>query len=636
MCGIAGLIRWDGAPIGDCLDRMVAALRHRGPDDAGTVGFDLQSAKVVDSAARAGAGIGLARLSIIDLSPAGHQPMANEDGGIWIAFNGEVYNFGEVRPWLERRGHAFRSRTDTEVLLHAYEEEGIGCLERFRGMFGLAIVDLPKRRLFLARDRLGLKPVKYLAGPQCFAFASEVKALLAVPQIPRRLDPVAVQEYLTYRCVPPPRTGIEGIAKLPAASLLELNLENRTHRITQYWSPPAGSRTMSDDEVVTEARLRFDEAVALRLIADVPVGVFLSGGLDSTAIVAAAARIQPRLRTYTVGFDDPRFDERAIARRVAERFGTEHHELTVTPHIAADVESIVRAFDEPFADPSALPSYYLAQATGAHVRVVLNGDGGDELFGGYKRYRAHRRTLMWQQWMPHQRGWLVHLSRALPYEIDKKRWRGRLGRLLLESSLPFERAYRMRFSGLDARAFAALRGAWWDDHPSSPDPLDRLAAAFGELPTRDSGLRLQDVDLVTYLPDDILVKSDLAGMAHSLEARSPFLDHRFVEFAVCLPGRWRSEKLLLKRLLAGCVPDEILGRKKMGFNPPIEGWMRRELAGTVRDRLLAPDAATAPLFQRAMVRHMIDRHQHGYSNLGEMIWLLLALEIWMQSFEVTP
>jgi asparagine synthase (glutamine-hydrolysing) len=635
MCGIAGLLRWDGDPIGDRLDRMVAALRHRGPDDAGAVGLDLCTHTRVAPAAAARAGLGLARLSIIDLSPAGHQPMANEDETVWIAFNGEVYNFAEVRPWLERRGHTFRSRTDTEVLLHAYEEDGIACLDRFRGMFGLAILDLPKRRLFLARDRLGLKPVKYVADPRFFAFASELKALLTLPEVPRRLDPIALEEYLTYRYVPPPRTGLVGIAKLPAASLLELNLDTREYRIGRYWSPPAGTRSAGDGEVLAEARARFDEAVALRLIADVPLGVFLSGGLDSTAVVASAVRTQRRLRTYTVGFDDPRFDERGAARRVAQQFGTEHHELTVTPTIEQDLDRIVQAFDEPFADPSAVPSYYLAQATGQHVRVVLNGDGGDELFGGYKRYRAHRRTLSWQRWMPHRRGWLARLSRAVPFEADKKAWRGRLGRLLLESSLPYERAYQLRFSGLDARTLDALRGPWWRDRASGRDPLDRLTGAFATLPGREAGLRLQDVDLQTYLPDDILVKSDLAGMAHGLEARAPFLDHRFVEFAVALPARWRTGKRLIKSLLAGAVPDAILGRKKMGFNPPIEGWMRRELSGAVRERLLAPGAATAAVFEGGAVRRMVERHQAGRGNLGEMIWLLLVLEIWMEAFEVS-
>ena len=635
MCGIAGLIRWDGQPLGERLDRMVAALRHRGPDDSGTMGFDLRKGIARAPAAQACAGLGFARLSIIDLSAAGHQPMANETQTVWIAFNGEVYNFGEVRPWLEQRGHAFRSRTDTEVLLHAYEEEGIACLDRFRGMFGVAILDLAKRRIFLARDRLGLKPVKYIADPRFFAFASELKALLTLPEVPRRLDPVAVEEYLTYRYVPPPRTGLEHIAKLPAASALELDLDRREYRLTRYWSPPAGTRSMADQEILAEARTRFDEAVALRLIADVPVGVFLSGGLDSTAVVASAVRTRSRLRTYTVGFDDPRFDERPVARQVAERFGTDHHELSVSPDIGADLERLVRAFDEPFADPSAVPSYYLAQATGAHVRVVLNGDGGDELFGGYKRYRAHRRTMAWQRWMPQRRDWLARLAHALPFEVDKKRWRGRIGRLLLESSLPYERAYRLRFSGLDPRALSALRGPWLQGHPRRADPLDRLASAFAELPERAAGLRLQDVDLMTYLPDDILVKSDLAGMAHSLEARSPFLDHRFVEFAVCLPARWRTGKRLIKSLLAGKVADDILHRKKMGFNPPMESWIRRELAGTVRERLLAPDAVTASIFDRSTIRRIVERHLGGHGNLGEMIWLLLVLEVWMGAFEVT-
>ncbi len=640
MCGIAGLVRWDGDKVDAEVERMVAALRHRGPDDAGVAFFDTIHGMSLGSqpaeAAHANAALGLARLSIIDLSPAGHQPMGNEDGTVWIVFNGEVYNFAEVRPWLEGRGHHFRSRTDTEVVLHAYEEEGLGCLQRFRGMFGMAILDLPRRRLFLVRDRLGLKPVKYVATERFFAFASELKALLALPEIPRRLDPFAVDEYLVYRYVPAPRTGLEGIAKLPPASILELDLTGGTHRISRYWSPSPGSEIREvDAAVLAEMRARFDESVALRLVSDVPVGVFLSGGIDSSAVVASAARSQQGLRTYSVGFDDPRFDELEYARTVARQFGTCHHELMVHPAPGEDLEAIVRAFDEPFADPSAVPSYYLAKATAAHVRVALNGDGADELFGGYKRYRVHRRTRLWQQWLPARRSWLGHLARRVPYHVDKKRWQGRLGRLLLEASLPYDRAYRLRFSGLDPRLREAIRGPWLVERAKTHDPLDPLLQAFAGLREEDSAARLQAVDLVTYLPDDILPKADLAGMAHSLEARSPFLDHRFVEFVVQLPSRWRSgEKILLRRMLADALPEHLLRRKKMGFNPPIEDWIRGELSGMVQEALLGPDAATGCVFDRGAVRTMVEHHLKGRGSLGELIWLLLMLELWVRAFGV--
>jgi asparagine synthase (glutamine-hydrolysing) len=640
MCGIAGLIRFDGQAVGERLERMVAALRHRGPDDAGTAYFDTGRGVSVGTgradAGRANAGLGLARLSIIDLSPAGHQPMANEDGTVWIAYNGEVYNFGEVRPWLEQLGHRFRSRTDTEVLLHAYEEEGTGCLARFRGMFGLAILDLPHRRLLLIRDRLGLKPVKYVATDAYFAFASELKALCVLPEVARRLDPRAVEDYLTYRYVPAPRTGLEGVCKLPPASILELDLTTGKHRISAFWAPPHGAAlARSDADVLSEARERFHEAVALRLIADVPVGVFLSGGIDSSLVVASAARTRGSLQTYTVGFDDPRFDETVYARTVARKFGTDHHELMVRPTIEADLGAIVLAFDEPFADPSAVPAFYLARATGAHVRVVLNGDGGDELFGGYKRYRVHRRTKAWRRWLPADRGWLASVARRVPFDLDKKRWPGRLGRLLWEASLPYERAYQLRFSGMDARMREAMEAPWLREWTKGHDPLDRLAAAFAELPQSNSETSLQDVDLVSYLPDDILVKSDMAGMAHSLEARSPFLDHVLVEFCLRLPVRWRTrDKLLLRRLLASELPPDLLNRKKMGFNPPIDSWIRGELSGTVREALLDPGAASTPLFDHRVVHALVDHHTAGRGNLGELIWLLLVLEVWMRNSRV--
>jgi asparagine synthase (glutamine-hydrolysing) len=640
MCGIAGVVRFDADKLGEGPGRMVAALRHRGPDDAGLAYFDTVRGAALGTrpadAEAANAALGMARLSIIDLSAAGHQPMANEDGSVWIVFNGEVYNFAEVRPWLEARGHRFRSRADTEVLLHAYEEEGIDCLERFRGMFGLAILDLPRHRLCLVRDRLGLKPVKYLVDPRLFAFASELKALAVLPEMPRRLDPVAVEEYLAFRYVPTPRTGIEGVCKLPPASILELDLATGTHRIFRYWKPPRGIQIPRPErEVLAEAQAQFDEAVALRLIADVPVGVFLSGGLDSSAVVASAARVQADLRTYAVGFDDPRFDELEYARAVAQRFGTQHHELVVRPDLGQDLEAIVRAFDEPFADPSAIPSYYLAKATAAHVHVALNGDGGDELFGGYKRYAVHRRTRHWQRWLPSRRGWLLSGAHLIPFEVDKKRWRGRLGRLLLEASLPYERAYQLRFSGMDVRTREAIRGPWLRERASGQDPLDRMARAFAELPEGHPATRLQDVDLETYLPDDILVKSDLAGMAHSLEARSPFLDHRFVEFALGLPPAWRTHrKVLLRRMLAGSLPTQILARKKMGFNPPIEGWIRGGLSGMVQEALLSPASASRSLFDRGTVRTMVAYHLSGQGNLGEQLWLLLALELWLRAFGV--
>jgi len=641
MCGIAGLIRFDGEKVGEGVGRMVEALRHRGPDDAGLAFFDTARGVAVGTGpgdpGDANAALGFARLSIIDLSPAGHQPMANEDGTIWIAFNGEVYNFAKVRPWLEAQGHRFRSRTDTEVLLHAYEEEGIRCLERFRGMFGLAILDLPRRRLFLVRDRLGLKPVKYVAQARFFAFASELKALCGLPEVSRQLDPVAVEDYLAYRYVPAPRTGLEGVCKLPPASVLELDLTTGRFSITQYWSPPRGPAVpRAEAEILAEARRRFDEAVALRLIADVPVGIFLSGGLDSSAVVASAAQTRDGLRTYTVGFDDPRFDELAYARVVAQRFGTQHHELIVRPTLREDLDAIVCAFDEPFADVSAVPSYYLAKATGAHVRVMLNGDGADELFGGYKRYRVHRRTRGWQGLLPPRREWLASAARLVPFEPDKKGWRGRLGRLFLEASLPYERAYQLRFSGMDSRTREALRGPWLREHTRGHDPLDRLARFFTPPKGEDAAVRLQDVDLVTYLPDYILVKSDMAGMAHSLEARAPFLDHQFVEFAVQLPARWRTgRKVLLRRMLADRLPPEILGRKKMGFNPPIEGWIRGELSGMVRETLTGPAGFTGALFNAGTVRAMVDHHLGGRGNLGEQIWLLLVLEVWMRAFGVS-
>jgi asparagine synthase (glutamine-hydrolysing) len=626
MCGISGKLYFDPARAVErsVLERMNAVLAHRGPDDAGI---------------HCDGPIGLAhrRLSVIDLSPAGHQPMANEDGTIWIAFNGEIYNFQSLRPDLVRRGHRFRSHTDTEVILHLYEDHGADCLRFLRGMFALAIWDGPRRQLFLARDRLGKKPLSYQWDARAFRFASEVKAILQDSEVETRPDPVMISQYLTYGYVPGSGSAFQGIHKLPPGHYLTC-CDGRVE-VVRYWRLRRDRKAVrSEDDWCHEIVERLEEAVRLRMTSDVPLGAFLSGGVDSSAVVALMSRAGVgRVKTFSIGFEEREYDELKYARAVADRFGTEHHEFVVRPDAAAILPKLAWHYDEPFGDSSAVPTYYVAQMTRTHVTVALTGDAGDENFGGYERYLATRMAASFDRWPGAQlfrqaiRSSLPVLPRGGSRTSSVFRWR----RFLEGLTETPERRYARWLCRL-ADGPTELYTPEFLDASGGTDALEPLLAAFRESEAPDVGDATLGVDVGLYLPDDILVKVDIATMAHSLEARSPFLDHEFMEFAATIPFalkvRGRTTKHILKRALTGLLPDEVLRRPKMGFGVPVDHWLRHELKDVAYDTLLSSRAVGRGYFRPDTIRRMLDDHVAERRSWDALLWALLMLELWHRTY----
>lgn len=634
MCGIAG--RWNfesGRPVpAEQVRRMCDAIAHRGPDDAGVW---------CDGAI----GLGHRRLSIVDLSAAGHQPMPNAAGTCWIVFNGEIYNFLELRSELERDGVVFRSRTDTEVILALYERHGIGCLERLRGMFAFALYDGVERKLFLARDRVGVKPLCYHTGRDGIAFASEVKALLQDPAVGREPDPVAIHHYLTYQAVPAPMSAFRGVRKLPPGHYLEV----RDGRVAlhRYWklsyANPFPVRSAQDERALeVELLERLEQCVKLRMISDVPLGAFLSGGVDSSAVVALMARHSSGpVRTFSIGFDDDSYDELAFARQVASRFGTRHIEFTVKPSAVDILPQLVRQYDEPFADASAIPTWYVSQLAREHVTVALNGDGGDESFAGYDRYVANAyaerlRFLAPILGSPAFRA----LIDALPHGATSASARWRLKRFVAQLSRSPEARNAAWMAQFDPQAKAALYSASFRAQTGLRDAEQLLYDKFRSSDAPDFLSAVLDADVQTYLPDTLCVKVDIASMTHALEARSPFLDHTLMEFAARIPIglklRGGQTKRILKRALRGVVPDAVLDRRKMGFNAPVDRWLKGELRDMANDLLRSERARSRGWFRPEFVASMLDEHDRGTRNWHVQIWNLMMLEAWSREFVDAP
>ena len=624
MCGIAGKLYRDPArPVETgLLERMSAILAHRGPDDAGIH----QDGPV---------GLVSRRLAIQDLSPAGHQPMSSQDGRLWITYNGEIYNFLLLRDELERAGVQFRSRSDTEVILALYARHGPDCLARLRGMFALAIWDERERTLFLARDRLGKKPLFYYQDADRFVFASEPKAILQDPEVAVAPDHVALHHYLTYGYVPGPWSAFRGVRKLPPAHYLLLR-DGRAS-LHRYWAlrytPKRGG---AEPALAEELLARLEEAVRLRLISDVPVGALLSGGLDSSAVVALIRRVTSGpIRTFSIGFDRPDYDETRYARAVAQHLGTEHHELVVKPDAVAGVPRLVWHYNEPFADSSALPSLALCEMARGFVTVALSGDGGDEAFLGYDRYFATA-VLGRLEWMPRPvRALAGAAGRTLPAGTAK--------------SFP----YRLRrFTEALTRTPRDRYGAWMTCFGSAEkselytpalrqelgatDSLAVLAAAHEASDAPTLVERAAHTDVQLYLPDDLLVKMDIASMANSLEVRSPLLDHEIVEFAASLPLRLKlrglTQKYILRRAMRGFLPEPVLRRPKMGFAVPIDHWFRHELREMAYDLLLDARARQRGYFRPEIVRRYLDEHAEGRAHHHPRLWSLLMLEQWHRVF----
>lgn len=625
MCGIVGKLLFDQRPVAPTdIGRMVDMLVHRGPDDRGVY---------VDGSV----GLGHTRLSIIDLSPAGHQPMSDERGECWVVFNGEIYNFPELRQELVRDGMRFRSRSDTEVILYAYRKYGVGCVQRFRGMFAFALWDRRNQRLILARDRVGKKPLKYYLDDRQLIFASELKAILTQPEVPREVDIEAVDEYLTYQYVPSPKTGFVGIRKLPPAHVMVVELRNDARpRITteRYWRLDYTRkvvRSVSDWEAQVEAKLR--EAIRARLVSDVPLGAHLSGGIDSSLVVAmmAAERTEP-VRTFSIGFAEDAYDERPYAQLVAQRYGTRHEEFIVEPDAIAVLPDLVWHYEEPYADSSALPTWYLCRETRQHVTVALNGDGGDENFAGYTRYNG------WQ---------LYRQFRYLPLKGLGRRVSAALHSA---TGLAFARRAGKFFAYHDASPAVFYRNMVGYVSPAekvllySPVLQERVHASRAESFLAERFAERADlawidqalaVDIETYLPDDLLVKVDIASMAHGLEVRSPFLDHELLELTAQMPAdlklRGQEKKWLVKRIARRLLPVACVDRPKAGFSVPLEHWFRGALLPYARERLLDP-AFLRHGFTVQGVTQLIDDHVRGQRNNANQLWALFMLAEWYRSW----
>ncbi|MBI4871421.1 MAG: asparagine synthase (glutamine-hydrolyzing) [Candidatus Riflebacteria bacterium] len=622
MCGICGIVTIDGqlTPDASTLGAMNAAITHRGPDDDGFY-------------REPGVGLAMRRLQIIDLA-GGHQPICNEDGSVVVVFNGEIYDFQPLRERLQSAGHTLSTRSDTEVLVHLYEDLGDAMLAHVHGMFAFALWDARRRRLLLARDRMGKKPLHYWMDDERLVFGSELKSLLANPAVPRRLDPTSLARYLHFEYVPAPHTIYEGIRKLPPGHLAVYS--HGRLEVRRYWDiprPQADEACPDEDECARELERRLDRAVRRRLVSDVPLGVFLSGGIDSSSVTYFAARASPRVRTFSIRFEDASFDESAWARKVADHLGTEHLEDTLTPSALQElVPRVADLLDEPLGDASLLPTYLLSRFTRQHVTVALGGDGGDELFAGYPTYQAHRLAHLYRKlprWL--RQGVVERAVRALPVSLD---------------NISFDFKARRFISG--ATASGPLRNTTWlgsfalDElsvlsadmrHAVAHDQILEAAEAAwkaGEAP--DELDRVLYLDMKTYLQDDILVKVDRATMACSLEARAPLLDTEVVEYVSRLPAKLKLKNLcpkyLLKKAMRGKLPDDVLDRPKKGFGIPVARWAKGELRPLFAEKLARERIVKDGIFNPVEVGRLMREHLEGKADHRKKLWTLLVFQLW--------
>ena len=614
MCGIAGMVRWTGAPVFEREIRaMCDVMVHRGPDDDGIYVGD-------------GVGLGMRRLSIIGLD-SGRQPIANEDRTVWVVFNGEIYNYRDLRHTLTERGHVFRTSTDTECLVHLYEDHGAGLVEHLRGMFAFAIWDERRRQLLLGRDRLGIKPLYYAEHADGLIFASEIKPILECREIERTLDWESVGHLLTFLATPSSRSIVSGINKLEPARTA-VAVANQPLTIARYWNVEfAPDRGSSEDEMVERLRALLEDSVAAHRVSDVPIGAFLSGGVDSSAVVATLARQQTdRIKTFSIGFEDTSFDELRYARDVAARLGTDHHDLVIRPDAVRIVEDLTWYLDEPFGDTSAIPTFIVSQLAARHVKVVLTGDGGDEVFAGYDRYLVEARARARDRVPAPLRRVAGGVGAALPDGATGKRF---LQHLALDGSRRYLDA-SMLFRGSELKRLLT---------PDAYHEVARHNLCAAALDCLDHGgdwlSAAQYYDLNAYLPQDILTKVDRMTMAHSVEARPPLLDHHLVEFAATIPASMRlrdgTTKYLFKKAMRGVLPDHIIDRRKQGFAVPLSQWLRADLAVFARDVLLSPSAARRGVFNQPYVERLLALHDRG-RDLDLQLWTILSVELWCRRF----
>jgi len=629
MCGIYGKVFRDGRPAAVSeADRVWGELRHRGPDDRGV--YVNGPACLVHT-----------RLSIIDLSPSGHQPMANEDGSLRIVFNGEVYNFLELRPSLKAKGHRFRSRTDTEVVLHLYEELGTGCLDRLRGMFAFAIWDDRTRDLFLARDRVGKKPLFYRSGKEYFAFSSELLPLVSDPEAPVEADPEAIHHYLTYQSVPSPYSAFRGIRKLPPGHWMRVR--EGSEEIRRYWKLsfkpkfPAGTRAQRsalEDRLLETIR----EAVRIRLVSDVPLGALLSGGVDSSGVVALMAQESAGVpvKTFSVGFREEEYNELRYAKEIAGRFGTVHREFVLRPDMLSVLPVLVERFGEPFADSAAIPTFYVSKVAREHVTVALCGDGGDESFAGYTRYKINRLLRGFDVIPQRMSKSIFEMLAAVPHSpsLQSPLW---IAKRFFQSISSTPEARYLRFlTHFDGEMKERLYTTGFARAMKGIDSDEIALSRFRETDADNLLDATLYADIHTYLPDTLLPKVDVTSMANSLEMRSPLLDQGLMEFAARLPADMKIRRLetkhVLKRVFGRYIPRRLLNRKKMGFGVPIGRWFRNELKEMVHDTLLSSRASGRGYFREDAVRRILEEQTRNRWHWHHHIYNLLMLELWHRRF----
>jgi asparagine synthase (glutamine-hydrolysing) len=620
MCGIAGIARAFGAPVErETVERMCEAQSHRGPDARGLYLDD-------------GVGLGIQRLRVVDLI-TGDQPIHNEDRTVSVVLNGEIYNFQELRSRLLRNGHRLASEGDTEVIVHLYEELGPACVRELHGMFAFALWDASNRQLLLARDRVGKKPLFYCARSGALSFASELQALMQDPDVPRELDHHALDAYLNYGYVPAPLSAFAAVRKLMPASTL--TFRDGVVQTERYWRLDYSRKRAPRPahEVEEELRGAIREAVKRRMVADVPMGAFLSGGVDSSAVVAAMAENSSEpVKTFSIGFDEERFNELPQARLVASKFATDHHELIVRPDAIEMLGKLVRHYGEPFADASAVPSFYLARFASEHVTVALNGDGGDESFAGYRRYTTNLALAQLDRIPAPLRRAVGELAGRVPLGGDPRTMRSRLGRFALALGLDRQQRYLEQTATFTQASRAQLYTPQFADLLGPSHAPDTLLDPWSSSSARDHLDQLLDVDVNSYLPGDLLTKMDIATMAYSLEGRSPLLDHELMELAASLPAELKAaggqRKRILRSALRGWVPDEVLDAPKQGFELPTAQWFRGELRDYAREVLLDPATTARGWFREQEVSRLLDEHTAGSHDHNRRLWNLLMLELW--------
>lgn len=627
MCGITGKIIFNNKTVSEQeIETMNQKIIHRGPDDGGI--YISPDKKV---------GLGHRRLSIIDLSPLGHQPMNYLDR-YWIVFNGEIYNFQEKREMLEKEGYLFKSKSDTEVILALYDKFGKKCLEHLRGMFAFAIYDEKNNTIFCARDRVGKKPFKYYLDENVFIFASELKAILTQKEYQKEPDYIAIHHYLTLQYVPAPLTGFKDIKKLEPAHYLFIDLKTKKIEKERYWKLDYSKKLdLTEEEWKKRIMEKLEESVRLRMISDVPLGAFLSGGIDSSAVVALMAKYSDKpIKTFSIGFKEEKYNELPYAKMVSNKFKTDHTEFIVKPNAIEVLPMLVKQYEEPYADSSALPTYYVSKLTRDFVTVALNGDGGDENFAGYGRYSIHKFALLYSKLL------LLHKCVILPLtklivKISKNNFLNRAYRF----SESLSQTYNYRFVNYGCYFTNEMKDKiYCDEFRSKTKDFDSyliVADQFANSESKDKVEQAVYADFVTYLPDDLLVKVDIDTMAVALEGRSPFLDHELLELTSKIPMKlklkgWNNKKYILKKALEGLIPKEVMYRPKMGFGAPIDIWFRGELKEYAYNILLSEKAMGRRIFKKEAVKEILDTHNKTKINFAYHIWALITLELWFQEF----